>query len=210
MSRKMLACAGRHCPIATIIDPAVATKILLHLHLGRRAEPLPRAQARDPTGQRRAPTSTPPDAGCRANVRASSRTSVSGMGFPMALPPPPGALRRGPPRQRLHQLGAPGKALRCLSALPMPGRCGKRPLGGRGWGSATRWGSCPKRCNQRKSESRRPPTDRRLPYRLSERQWSEATSRSSGWIDRELGCRIRLAIRRRLRNGRSTQAQGQR
>ena len=42
-------CEGRLRPIATITDPAVAKKILVHL--GRRAEPLPRARARDPTGQ---------------------------------------------------------------------------------------------------------------------------------------------------------------
>ena len=42
-------CDGRLRPIGTIVDPAVARKILLHL--GRRAEPLPRARARDPTGQ---------------------------------------------------------------------------------------------------------------------------------------------------------------
>jgi hypothetical protein len=42
-------CEGKLRPIATITDPAVAKKILVHL--GRRAEPLPRARARDPTGQ---------------------------------------------------------------------------------------------------------------------------------------------------------------
>jgi hypothetical protein len=43
------ACDGRLRPIATITDVTVARKILLHL--GHRAEPLPRARARDPTGQ---------------------------------------------------------------------------------------------------------------------------------------------------------------
>lgn len=43
------ACDGRLRPIATITDLAVARKILLHL--GHRAEHLPRARARDPTGQ---------------------------------------------------------------------------------------------------------------------------------------------------------------
>ena len=42
-------CDGKLRPIATITDPAVARKILLHL--GRRSEPMPRARARDPTGQ---------------------------------------------------------------------------------------------------------------------------------------------------------------
>jgi Putative transposase/Transposase zinc-binding domain len=42
-------CGGKLRPLATITDHAVATKILLHL--GRRATPLPRARARDPTGQ---------------------------------------------------------------------------------------------------------------------------------------------------------------
>jgi DNA-directed RNA polymerase subunit H (RpoH/RPB5) len=35
--------------LATITDPPVVTKILSHL--GMRTEPLPRARARDPTGQ---------------------------------------------------------------------------------------------------------------------------------------------------------------
>jgi len=35
--------------IATIVDPPVARKILLHL--GRSVDPLPRARARDPTAQ---------------------------------------------------------------------------------------------------------------------------------------------------------------
>ena len=36
-------------PIATLTDPQLIRAILLHL--GLRAEPLPRARARDPTGQ---------------------------------------------------------------------------------------------------------------------------------------------------------------
>jgi hypothetical protein len=36
-------------PVATLTDPAVVRKILSHL--GARADPLPRARARDPTGQ---------------------------------------------------------------------------------------------------------------------------------------------------------------
>jgi hypothetical protein len=43
------ACDGRLRAIATIADPDVARAILRHL--GLRAEPLPRARARDPTGQ---------------------------------------------------------------------------------------------------------------------------------------------------------------
>ena len=42
-------CGGRLRPIATITDEHAVHKILSHL--GRRTEPLPRARARDPTGQ---------------------------------------------------------------------------------------------------------------------------------------------------------------
>ena len=42
-------CAGRLRVMATITDPGVVKKILAHLHLP--TEPLPRARARDPTGQ---------------------------------------------------------------------------------------------------------------------------------------------------------------
>ena len=42
-------CHAAMRPIATLTDPAVVRKILSHL--GVRTDPLPRARARDPTGQ---------------------------------------------------------------------------------------------------------------------------------------------------------------
>ena len=42
-------CDRKLRPIATITDPSTVRKILVHL--GVRADPLPRAPARDPTGQ---------------------------------------------------------------------------------------------------------------------------------------------------------------
>jgi hypothetical protein len=42
-------CAGKMRVMATIIEPGVVKKILSHL--GLPTEPLPRARARDPTGQ---------------------------------------------------------------------------------------------------------------------------------------------------------------
>jgi len=44
-------CAGRMRVMATITDPSVVKKILAHLDMP--TEPLPRARARDPTGQQR-------------------------------------------------------------------------------------------------------------------------------------------------------------
>jgi hypothetical protein len=44
-------CAAKMRVLATLIDPSAVKKMLSHL--GVRTDPLPRARARDPTGQER-------------------------------------------------------------------------------------------------------------------------------------------------------------